>query len=53
MQLQDLYQFYVQNAEMPAKRTELKQLRELLNLTERDTASIEASVLGSGDGWTI
>ena len=53
VQVQELYSFYLQHAEMPAKRAELAQLRELLDLTQGDTASLEAAVFGAGDSWMI
>ena len=53
LQIQELYSYYLQHAEMPAKRAELAQLRELLDLEQQDTASLEAAVFGSGDGWMI
>lgn len=53
VQVQELFSFYLQHAEMPAKRAELAQLRELLDLTQTDTASLESAVFGAGDSWMI
>ena len=53
LQVQELYSYYLQHAEMPTKRAELAQLRELLDLSADETAGLESSVFGSGDGWMI
>lgn len=53
VQMNNLYRLYVGNTEMPAKYSTLLQLRELLDIEEREAEGLEQDVLGSSSSFSI